>query len=611
MQAEPFSGHAVPAPGGAGTAREVFMQWLFSRPQKHGIHVHENGEWRFHPYAAIAATSHRLAGVLRRQAGDGAARIPVGVLSDHAPTVLATFGAAWLLADAAHVLPQPLTFRHWDDYSRQVQYSLKLAGCRYVVFGGDSEKFAAELGDSLGSSVTFIDIQAAAENGASTADSWYDQASNPGSGGGNVAIHQFTSGSTGSPQLIEVSAANLAANLEGMRRWLGWQDGRDAWASWLPLHHDMGLVGGLLVPAARRSDLWSIPPGEFMRDPACWLEALTAGRATVTAAPTFGYSYAARRVTSLPAAVRLSEWRVACVGAEVVTQAVLGGFASRFGPYGFSARAWCPAYGLAEATLCVTAVLPDEQTRVAIIAEGAALRVGVPVEPLAIGRADDETTGQARTLVGCGRPILGTSVDIIDELGNCLPDGYFGEIVVRGPGVARVRQSAQADACPAGRAGADATAAAGEPPRENRPVSSYRTGDAGIKLGGELFVVGRLGNGVKVRGDFVDCESLEQRMAAALALPAERVALAVGQIGAEISAVLIVRAPAPSGDARARALAVARAVLGPGVHLLVVETDRGEIPRTSSGKVKRAEIWRRWADPPAAVDTPDKLEGSA
>ena len=611
MLAEPFSGRAEPAPGGADTTRQVFMRWLWSRPQEHGIYVHENGEWRFHSYAAIAATAHRLAGVLRRQAGDGVARIPVGVLSEHAPTVLATFGAAWLLADAAHVLPQPLTFRQWDDYSRQVRYSLKLAGCLHVVFGSDSEKFAGQLGDSLGSSVTFVDIQAVTENGAAEADSWYDQASNPSSGGGNIAIHQFTSGSTGPPQLIEVSAANLAANLEGMRRWLGWQDGRDAWASWLPLHHDMGLVGGLLVPAARGSDLWSIPPGEFVRDPACWLEALSVGRATVTAAPTFGYSYAARRVTSLPAVVRLSDWRVACVGAEVVTEAVLAGFASRFGPYGFSPRAWCPAYGLAEATLCVTAVLPGEQPRVASIAEGAALRVGAPVEVLAIRRAGDETTGQARTLVGCGRPILDTSVDIVDELGDCLPDGYFGEIVVRGPGVARVGQSAQAAPGPAGRGGADVTAAAGGLPPENPPVSSYRTGDAGIRLGGELFVVGRLGNGIKVRGDFVDCESLEQNLAAALSLSSERVALAVGQIGTEIRAVLLMRAPAPSGDARARALAVARAVLGPSVHLLIVKTDRGEIPKTSSGKVKRAEIWRRWADPPAVVERTNSMEGSA
>jgi acyl-CoA synthetase (AMP-forming)/AMP-acid ligase II len=603
--------HNGRAPEGATPAGAVFKRWLFTRSRTRGIHTHQEGTWAFHSYASIAGTAHGLAAVLRREAGGMTGCVPVGVLSEHAPTVLAAFGAAWLRGDAALVLPQPLTFRQLDDYTRHVQHLLRLAGCRHVVTGEDSAAFVGALSDALGPGVTFIDVRSAGNAAAGSGD-FPAPSVDARAGHGDIVINQFTSGSTGPPMLIGVSTHNLAANLEGMRQWLGWRDGRDAWASWLPLHHDMGLIGGLLVPVARNSDLWSLTPGEFLRDPACWLDALTNGRATVTAAPTFGYSYAARRAAELPAAASLSEWRVACVGAEIVTEEVLRNFTQRFGPHGFSARAWCPAYGMAEATLCVTAVMPGEETRVACIADGATLRIGAPVEVAAVRTADYRSANQQRTLVACGRPIQDTSADITDEAGNCLPDGYFGAIVVRGPGVARIRRSYDGPSHD-GTAGTEADPADGPVPAEpiapdgagrlRRPHDRlHHTRDAGFKLDGELFVVGRLGDGVKVRGDFVDCECLELRLASALAVPPERVALGMGQIGTDITAVLLLRAEAPRADARARADGVVRSVLGPGARLIIVNVDRGEIPKTSSGKVKRAEIWRTWAASPAAAD---------
>lgn len=582
MSAGDPTGQTMPPPE-AGVAAQSFQRWLAAPPEDRGIHAWQAGTWQFHSYADIAAAADRLARALRQASGVGEP-LSVSVLSEHAPTVLAGFGAAWLLGGAAHVLPQPLAFRQWEDYQHQVQHTLGLTRCRHIVFGQDSAETAERLDCGLGRSPTLVEVRFDPGRRPSA------PVPVPGRGSEEVVVHQLTSGSTGPPQLIEVSAGNLVANLEGMRRWLGWRDRYDAWASWLPLHHDMGLVGGLFVPASRGSDLWAVPPREFLRDPGRWLDPLADDRATVTAAPTFGYAYTAKRVTKLPAGADLSGWRVACVGAEVVTEDVLADFTRRFEPYGFSPSTWCPAYGMAEATLCVTAVDPGAATRVACVADDAVLRPGEPVE-VTVRTLDRRADGHRRRLVGCGGPLHDTSVDVVDDHGRPLPDGHFGEVVVRGPAVARVR--------PPGDATRMGTVEPGEARHDERSVLAHSTGDGGIKLDGELFVVGRLGDGIKLRGDFVDCEGLEQRLAHALEIAPERTALALGQVGTEVRAVLLIRASESAGlTSVSRAEGVTRAALGAGARLIIVPVPGGAVPKTSSGKVKRREIWRRWGESP-------------
>jgi acyl-CoA synthetase (AMP-forming)/AMP-acid ligase II len=537
--------------GLSGLDARFFLSWMDNPSTVTGIRTLTPGDWRFRSYADIAGRARALADSI----ADGER---LAVLSEDAPTVLATFGAAWLRGGAAHVLPQPVAYRHRDRYADQVGYMLARTGARRVVVGPDAAAVAGRL------PVPVVPLD------------WSGPP--PGPAGGplpdpdpeDVVLQQFTSGSTGRPKLIEVSAGNLVANLVAMRHWLRWRDGVDAWSSWLPLHHDMGLVGALFVPAAHRSNLWSMPPGRFLRQPAAWLAALSAG-ATVTAAPPFGYGYAVDRVGDLPAGTDLSGWRVACIAAEVVTEDVLAAFADRFGPYGFTDQAWCPAYGLAEATLCVTTVSAHEPVRIARLGPDATLRPGGPVHAVALDDVGTRTVHDGRSLVGCGRPVLGTAVDVLDEAGAPVPDGHFGELAIRGASVAAV----------GGAAG----------PQAERV---HRTGDGGVRLDGELFVVGRLGDGVKVRGEFVDCEGLERRLADALGLASDRAALALGQLGPDLHAVLLVRAPAPEPAAVRHAEAVARAVLGAHARLAIRPVAAGRIPRTSSGKVRRREIWRRW-----------------
>lgn len=563
------------------------LRWLTAPSAAHGIHTYDDGGWTFHPYAAVAARARGIADHVR---GEG----HVAVLAEHPPTVLAGLGAAWLGGRAGHVLTQPLTFHDWDGYAALVRRALTLTGSTTVVYGADSASTADRLARTFaGEGIGFVpadDVAVptdAVANGAAPDGAAPDGALPTGASRGGalpggrgpigadadgtpdadrVMIHQLTSGSTGAPRLIRVGAANLEANLAGMADWLGWRDGVDAWASWLPLHHDMGLIGGLLMPAAHDSDLWTATPGQFLRDPSCWVSALDAGHGTVTAAPTFGYAYTAKRIRRPADGVDLSGVRVACVGAEPVSQDVLAGFGERFAGAGFAPRAWAPAYGLAESTLCVSAVTPDEDVRVAVVDDGEPMRLGEAVPVRGVEALGD---GDGVRLVGCGRPILAAHVDIVDEDGAVLPDGHLGEIVVGGPSVARV---------------GDGGTGTG-----NR----HATGDSGLLLDGELFVLGRIGDGIKVRGEFVDCEGLEKRVAAALGRSPERVALALGRTAADVGAVLLVR-DEPEPDARERAEAQLRVALGATAEVTVVAVDGSDIPKTSSGKVRRREIWRRW-----------------
>lgn len=563
--------------GPAGTPGEetgLFLRWLVRPSADRGVHFREDGRWTFHPYTSIAAAARRLSSRIAALHPAGTP-VRIAVFSEHAPSVLAAFGAAWLLRGAVHVLPQPAAFGQWDRFVGLVEHMNGLTGARHLVHGPRDGEPAAALAAALSGGLTTLAVEPGPDGAgtgpfpeAGEAAAAWDPA--------DPAVYQFTSGSTGPPKPIEVSAGNLTENLVGMREWLGWRPREDGWASWLPLHHDMGLIGGLFVPAAHDSDLWAMPPGEFLRSPRTWLTALSRGRATVTAGPPFGYSYAAKRVGDLPAGTDLGSWRVACIAAEVVTEDVLDLFTDRFGTAGHTPLAWCPAYGLAEATLCVTAVPPDRPARIARVAEDTVFRIGEPVPVLGVDEARTPPTAAGRPVTGCGTPIRGTSVEIVDRDGVPVPEGCFGEIVVRGPSVAAIHGSPERG---------------GHVPQEER---AHRSGDSGFVLDGELYVVGRLGDGIKRRGEFVDCEGLEQRLASTLGVPAERAALALGQVGTRVQAVLLLRAPEPSPEAADRARSVARAALGGDAELLVRTVDAGGIPRTSSGKVRRRRIWDRW-----------------
>ncbi|MER6349217.1 fatty acyl-AMP ligase [Streptomyces sp. NPDC001595] len=288
----------------------------------------------------------------------------------------------------------------------------------------------------------------------------------------DIAFLQYSSGSTSEPKGVMVTHGNLAANEEAIRSAMRTQDGVVA-GSWLPLYHDMGLIGMTLQPLWVGGTSVQMSPIAFVKQPHRWLRMIHDYRVEGTASPDFGYELCVRRVTEEQSAgLDLSSLRVALDGAEPVRAQTLRAFARRFAGNGLRPEALLPSYGLAENTLLVSSG-DTEAPHLEITVDSHALER----DELRPARSDRA----ARTLVGCGRP-KDTEVLIADPVSlEVLSDGRVGEIWLRGPSVAagywnrdRLTDESFRAATADGRTG------------------YFRTGDLGALLDGELFVTGRI-----------------------------------------------------------------------------------------------------------------------
>ncbi|WP_051767848.1 non-ribosomal peptide synthetase [Amycolatopsis vancoresmycina] len=402
-----------------------------------------------------------------------------------------------------------------------------------------------------------------------------------------IAFLQYTSGSTGQPKGVVITHANLLHNSAFIRDRFG-HTAESRGVIWLPPYHDMGLIGGILQPVFAGFPVTLMSPLSFLREPARWLRAVSDHRATTSGGPNFAYDLAVRKTTpEQREAMDLSRWTVAFTGAEQVRPATLEAFADAFAVAGFRRRAYFPCYGLAEATLMVTGVRFDEDPEVTAFSAGA----------LATGRAQPATGGgPARQLVSCGTPPSDGGVAIIDPAsGAPAADGTIGEITVSGPSVAAGYWGGRDDGVFAdGR---------------------VRTGDLGFRHGGALYVTGRHKDLIVVRGRNIAPDDVE--LTAAAAHPALRpgcgAAIAVELGGEEALAVVHeVQGPKPvplTGIADAVRTAVL-AEHGVAVRRIVL-LGKGGLPKTSSGKVRRAECRRALAagELPVLFDDDPAAEG--
>ncbi|WP_234787345.1 AMP-binding protein, partial [Mycolicibacter sinensis] len=243
-----------------------------------------------------------------------------------------------------------------------------------------------------------------------------------------IAMIQYTSGSTKSPKGVMVSHANLMHNMEVVRqRWKGHDGDVAVW--WLPQHHDMGLIGGVLEMVYVGVTTYMMPPNTFIKRPASWLEMLSRHRATITGAPTFAYDLCVKTTTPAQrAALDLSSLSIAVIGAEPISAETLQSFAEAFAPAGFRPEAFIPAYGLAEATLGVTGMSESPVPVVRHID-----RTALSEERVVEVAAD---TAGAVPLVACGAKAESQQVLIVDsETRLRRGPEEVGEIWVSGPSV--------------------------------------------------------------------------------------------------------------------------------------------------------------------------------
>lgn len=297
---------------------------------------------------------------------------------------------------------------------------------------------------------------------------------------GSLAFMQYTSGSVSDPRGVMVRHGHLLHNLRLIQRSMGL--GADSRAGgWLPIYHDMGLIGLVLEPLFLGSMTVLMPPTTFLKRPYGWLRMIDRYRLEGTSAPNFAYDLCTRRITDEQlAGLDLSGWRRACNGAEPIDADTLERFAARFAAAGFRPEALLPCYGMAEATLFIAGT-PPERPPVTTRVDAAALEQNTFVP------APDDAAGPR--LVSSGR-VLELDVRVVDpQTRRPLPDGRLGEIWVRGGSVAAGywRNEAQ-------------TAATFHGVTADGETGFLRTGDLGVLRDGELYITGRIKETLVIRG---------------------------------------------------------------------------------------------------------------
>lgn len=383
-------------------------------------------------------------------------------------------------------------------------------------------------------------------------------------GAGETAFIQYTSGSTGVPRGVLVTHGNLRANAQAIA--LKMRAGpSDRMLIWLPLYHDMGLVGGLVVPLYAGYPVLLMSPLSFLMRPARWLRAMSQFKATMTVAPNFAYSLCLRKVRDRDLeGLDLSALRLTYSGAEPIDADTARGFVERFARSGLPEFAFYPVYGLAEATLA--AAFPE------------------PGEPLFVDHIDRSQLGRGRAVavaapgagvasfVAVGRAVPGHAIEIRDPEGEAIfPERHLGEIVLHGPSVTPGYFSL-----------------AGPP---TAPRTMLRTGDLGYLALGRLFVVDRVKDLIIVEGRNITPSDVERSLKIDGVRPGRAVAFGVPDAENGTEGVVVVAETTEASAARIQAICarIRSAVLADHAHALldVALVEAGTLPRTSSGKVMR------------------------
>ena len=393
---------------------------------------------------------------------------------------------------------------------------------------------------------------------------------------GALALIQYTSGSTGNPKGVALSHANLLANIRawGHAAAIGPED---VCVSWLPLYHDMGLIGTWLGSLYHGCTLVLLSPLDFLARPARWLRAIHRHRGTITAAPNFAFDLCVKRLTDADLdeldGLDLSSWRLAANGAEPVNPDTLARFATTFARYGLDARSLMPVYGLAECAvgLCVP---PPGRGVVVDRVRRASLRLGGRAEPAPVGAVAD---ADALHLVSCGPALPGHEIRIVDAEGRPQPERTIGHLEFRGP-----------------------SATAGYYRNPTATAALIRngwlaTGDHGYLVGGELYLTGRAKEMIIRAGRNIYPYDLEQAVGALPDIRKGCVAVFGVPAGQQGEERLVVVAETRSPDSARRAALEARIVaaamdtLGLAPDAVVLAPPHAVL-KTSSGKIRRAAI---------------------
>ncbi|MBS4730697.1 AMP-binding protein [Mycobacterium sp. SM1] len=385
---------------------------------------------------------------------------------------------------------------------------------------------------------------------------------------GDLALVQYTSGSTGQPKGVALTHRNLLANIRALGQAAA-VSRADRFVSWLPLYHDMGLIGAWLAPLYFGVPLVVMTPQAFLIHPSRWLWAIHENRATMSAAPNFAYELCLAKIRDAELeGLDLSSWRLAFNGAEPVSPATIERFVERFAPYGFRREAMTPVYGLAESSVGLAFPPLGRGPLIDRIARDAFVRSGRAQPAKPDGR--DELR-----FVACGQPLPGHEIRIVDAAGNELGDRREGRIEFRGPSAtAGYFNNAQAT-------------------RALFHDDWLDTGDLGYRAGLDIYITGRIKDVIIRAGRNLHPVEIEEAVGNLNGVRKGCVAVFASPDPAGGSERLVVVAEtrvtedAPRAVLRSEIVATTVDLLGVPPDDVVLAPPR-TIPKTSSGKIRRA-----------------------
>lgn len=394
--------------------------------------------------------------------------------------------------------------------------------------------------------------------------------------GEQTAFLQYTSGSTSIPKGVVISHRNLLCNASLTQEAFGTTPESSA-VFWLPLHHDMGLIGGVIQPIYCGGSCTLLAPAAFLQRPALWLETISEARATISGGPDFAYDLCVRKVTaSERAELDLSCWQTAFLGAERIRPRTLEQFDKVFAPCGFRRQAFFPCYGLAEATLMVTGGPRRSPPVVVRLMAEALSRNQVEV----VSHNGEAT----RALVACGEGLPGQRILIVDpETHLAASRGEIGEIWLQGPSMASGYYQSP-----------EATASAFRAYLADTGAGPFlRTGDLGFFHDGQLFVTGRLKSLIIIRGRNHYAEDIEATVDGAYQGIRASCCAAFSVEMEDQDRLVVVQEVEPRRrdlDTAAVIEAIRAAIAARHeveVHAIVL-AKAGTVPKTSSGKIRRS-----------------------
>jgi 1-acyl-sn-glycerol-3-phosphate acyltransferase len=406
------------APSSADTLVAVLYWHAERTPDRVHIHLCEDDHTTPIRYGELLTAAQRVGAGLRALGVRRGDTIAI-MLRTEAAFFTAFFGT--LMAEAVPVpIYPPFRPDQIEEYARRQRAILRNAGARVLVTFAEALRVARLLRGAVPSLERVTTIDDLGDTATSDAPLRRDS--------GDPALIQYTSGSTGDPKGVLLSHANLLANIRAIGQAVAVRPD-DVTVSWLPLYHDMGLIGTWLGSLYHGVPLVLMSPLAFLSRPSRWLAAVHAHAGTLSAAPNFAFDLCVHKIPDEDIrGLDLTSWRLAMNGSEAVRPDTIERFIRRFTPFGLKASAMCPVYGLAEASVALTMSPIDRLARVdALVRE--------PFERTREVRPTDATDPHALRFVSCGRPLPEHQIRVVDASGQPLGDRVEGHVQFRGPSV--------------------------------------------------------------------------------------------------------------------------------------------------------------------------------